>query len=79
MLKEASLGQERRLREELSQSSATKLAGKSKMVEDLTRRLDDGKDEIKTLKRKHQNNVKVPPAIMVVRLSNPGHSFPCDF
>ena len=28
-------------------------------VEDLTRKLDDEKDVIKTLKRKHANNVKV--------------------
>jgi hypothetical protein len=28
-------------------------------VEDLTRKLDDEKDEIKTLKRKHTNNIKV--------------------
>ncbi|KAL4231722.1 hypothetical protein ACF0H5_009298 [Mactra antiquata] len=52
------LGSEQKLRHYEVQSLNTKLAGKCKAVEDLSRKLEDEKDEIKTLKRKHTNNIK---------------------
>lgn len=52
------LAAEKKMRLEETQSLNTRLAGKCKAVEDLSRKLEDEKDEIKTLKRKHTNNVK---------------------
>ncbi|WAR22672.1 CC186-like protein [Mya arenaria] len=46
-----SLATEKKLRKEEAQSFSTRLAGKAKAVEDLSRKFDDERDEIKTLKQ----------------------------
>lgn len=46
------------MRQEETTTLREKLEEKSKAVEELSAKVEDGKDEIRTLKRKHVNNVK---------------------
>ncbi|XP_033757517.1 coiled-coil domain-containing protein 186-like isoform X2 [Pecten maximus] len=52
------LEEERRLRQVEVTHLTTSLAEKTKAADEMSQRIEDEKDEIKTLKRKHTNNVK---------------------
>lgn len=52
------LKKEESMRQEETTTLREKLEEKSKAVEELSAKVEDGRDEIRTLKRKHVNNVK---------------------
>ena len=58
-VQESELMDEKHQRQEASETLSEQVTDKNRRIAALTQDVDDGKDEIKTLKRRHANNVKV--------------------
>ena len=59
------LHKERHSRKEEVESLNEQIKEKTRRIAELMQEVEDGKDEIKTLKRKHANNVKVRIAFVL--------------